>query len=295
MHDLYHMLMRGDGMRWIYVLMLCFLILGCSLLFDKRTEKSVTYLTSNESASDVTQGMDGCFIQNEMQLIKMIIQRYEQGFDTTIFYGYDIEHLETISDYLTHIVPFDIKLRLETIQSQHTNKNQYAITLINMDTHYAQAETYAKETIKDIVDDSMSRLEKSQAIHDYIIDHVQYDKSQLIQKDIKSTVFSAYGALIEKKAVCSGYARAFMMYAKLADIPCLLVSANGIDHAWNMIYDGARWLYVDATWDDIEQEERLDLYVNKTSNEFFSDGRHMLDLKEPESFYRRLGNAYFGK
>lgn len=67
-----------------------------------------------------------------------------------------------------------------------------------------------------------------------------------------SAPHTAYGALIEGKAVCDGYAEAFLLLCNAADIPCLLVSgtAEGIPHAWNLVFADGHWYHTDCTWSD---------------------------------------------
>ena len=57
---------------------------------------------------------------------------------------------------------------------------------------------------------------KIKVVHDYLIDTVNYDQS--LQK---SNIYNIYGALINKEAVCEGYARAFKYVLDDLEIPCI--------------------------------------------------------------------------
>ncbi|MBO5349164.1 MAG: hypothetical protein J6A89_05030 [Clostridia bacterium] len=89
-------------------------------------------------------------------------------------------------------------------------------------------------------------------IHNWIIDNLQYN---LQESDNNSNI---YGALKEKKVVCEGYARLFKSLMDKLEIPCVLVSGEGIDldtgntenHAWNYVYLKGNWYAIDSTWDD---------------------------------------------
>lgn len=68
-----------------------------------------------------------------------------------------------------------------------------------------------------------------------------------------------YGKLINKKAVCEGYAAAFKAFMDELNIPCKLVSGEatsngdftgGINHAWNRVEVDGVWYQIDVTWDD---------------------------------------------
>lgn len=92
---------------------------------------------------------------------------------------------------------------------------------------------------------------KAYLAHNYLASNVEYVKNR---KNNLSTSYtqSAYGALIEKKCVCQGYAEAFKRLMDEASIKCDVVvgkcSSEGL-HAWNIItINGVRY-HVDVTWD----------------------------------------------
>jgi hypothetical protein len=64
------------------------------------------------------------------------------------------------------------------------------------------------------------------------------------------TSFEAYGLFEFDTAVCSGYAKAFLGVAEEVGIPALVVSSRAMNHAWNLVFDGQDWLYVDSTYND---------------------------------------------
>jgi hypothetical protein len=91
------------------------------------------------------------------------------------------------------------------------------------------------------------------SIHDELILSTQYDTAVLdldLKNIVDHTPFEAYGLFINHKAVCSGYAKAFMGVVQKYNIPVLTISSNNMNHAWNMVYDGQEWKYVDVTFDD---------------------------------------------
>ena len=86
---------------------------------------------------------------------------------------------------------------------------------------------------------------------------------------------SAYGALVEKKAVCQGYAEAFQLLMRLAGIDCLTVSGStrrrgDENHAWNLVkLPGEDYCHVDVTWDSREGRSAMTYYLR--SDSFLSD------------------------
>ena len=106
------------------------------------------------------------------------------------------------------------------------------------------------EIIKKNIKSSMPDWEKAKVIHDYLVLNCEYDKKADPMKD--NDPWTAKGALINKKAVCEGYATAYQACMEALNIPCKYVigRANGIGHAWNIIKVSGKWYHVDVTFDD---------------------------------------------
>ena len=81
-------------------------------------------------------------------------------------------------------------------------------------------------------------------IHDWVSAHVDYGMSS-VGSDF------AYGALVNGRAVCAGYADAYKLLCELNGIECLRVNAAtpSQQHAWNLVRLGGYWFHVDACWD----------------------------------------------
>ena len=60
---------------------------------------------------------------------------------------------------------------------------------------------------------------------------------------------TVYGAMVEKNALCSGFARAFNLLCDLSYVKSQLVigTYNGIPHFWNKVKVEGKWYQVDAT------------------------------------------------
>lgn len=101
-----------------------------------------------------------------------------------------------------------------------------------------------KSAIKTLELTGKSDYEKVKAIHDYIINSISYDTT------LKGT--SAYDALIDRSAVCEGYAMAAYRMFTEAGLEARIISGvgNGIPHAWNIVKVDGKWYNIDLTWDD---------------------------------------------
>jgi len=64
----------------------------------------------------------------------------------------------------------------------------------------------AKDIISSVTNSSMSDLEKELAIHGYVVKNTAYDFDNYINERVPDDSYTAYGTLINGKAVCQGYA-----------------------------------------------------------------------------------------
>ena len=116
-------------------------------------------------------------------------------------------------------------------------------------------------------------------VHDYLINNIEYDTT--ISRE---NIYNIYGAMINKIAVCEGYARSFKYIMDGLGIPCVLVIGRGTNsegrtenHAWNYVELNGSWYAIDTTWDDPisntgwVSEESRHKYFLKGSNEFSKD------------------------
>jgi hypothetical protein len=104
----------------------------------------------------------------------------------------------------------------------------------------------------ELVDRSMSDLEKALVLHDYLVTTCAYNWDVATGKSISddSSAYTAYGALVNHDAVCQGYALAYKQLLSEVGIPCTMASSDSMNHAWNLISLNGKWYHVDATWDD---------------------------------------------
>ncbi|MCR5292758.1 MAG: S-layer homology domain-containing protein [Eubacterium sp.] len=133
-------------------------------------------------------------------------------------------------------------------------------------THYytdKEQEEYVDRTAAEIIDslnlEGMSDLRKIQAIYNYVCKNVTYDYEHL-NDDSYFLQYTAYAALHDHTAVCSGYAHLFYNLCLRAGIDCRIIigEAGNFEegpnysvglHAWNIVKLGDVYYNVDSTWD----------------------------------------------
>ena len=99
--------------------------------------------------------------------------------------------------------------------------------------------------LEEIISPNQSDIEKEIAIHDYLVDNINY-------VDTGDSSYNAYSALINGIAVCSGYTECFKTFMDMLGIENGTVSgeAGNEQHIWNTVMLDGQWYHVDVTWDD---------------------------------------------
>lgn len=102
--------------------------------------------------------------------------------------------------------------------------------------------------LDNLIEPTMSDYEKELVIHDYLVANCEYG----FMDYSKESAFSAYGALVHRKAVCNGYAEAMALLMSCCGVENEIMTgtAGGELHAWNRVLLDGKWYQVDATWDD---------------------------------------------
>lgn len=118
-------------------------------------------------------------------------------------------------------------------------------------THYSDIDYETMGVVDEIIKEveGETLLNKLRHYNYWLTSNVKYDAENMIaHKGGRGQ--TAYEALVLNKTVCAGYARAFELLCKNSGIPCLYVTGTsfGEGHAWNAVWVGDAWLYVDTTW-----------------------------------------------
>ncbi|KAG4095403.1 hypothetical protein H8356DRAFT_1687043 [Neocallimastix lanati (nom. inval.)] len=97
--------------------------------------------------------------------------------------------------------------------------------------------------VVEAVNKTPTTCEKLKYIHDYLIKSIVYENGDDYNK------YNIYGALVDHRSVCEGYAEAFTYICQLVDIPSIIV--NSQTHEWNFVQmDDGQWYAMDVTYDD---------------------------------------------
>ena len=146
------------------------------------------------------------------------------------------------------------------------------------------------ERTKELLDSMPQGLDKYGKelwLNDLLVGICEYDDEAAEKDEVIANEQNAYGALVDGKAVCEGYTRAFQLLCAELGIEC--VSVNGTskpegsdkeeNHIWNAVKLDGDWYYVDVTWNDVQAETdeyelteiEKHLYFNITTERLLED------------------------
>ena len=153
----------------------------------------------------------------------------------------------------------------------------------------------------EVVTPGMSDFEIEIAFHDLVVSQVKYIGSHSAY-DVQH---SAYGALVNKEAVCDGYSKGFSLLLTRAGIDNQVVYGTaGGAHAWNQVKIDGTWYMVDATWDDPEYSSKKETafhpYFNvsdkylSVNHSWINEGYHECPSMK-DNYFNHYGYVYSGQ
>ena len=109
--------------------------------------------------------------------------------------------------------------------------------------------------IQECIQPEMTTYEKALALHNWVIDNVEYD-------DVDGPGgegHSAYDAIVLGRGVCQAYATG---YAALLDAAGITNAYEyGYDHVWNLVQMNDQWYHIDCTWNDSTSKSNTYLFL----------------------------------
>lgn len=198
-------------------------------------------------------------------LTQMVMDQIDDGESSGVFYvsGIPEEELFNINDYVVstngYVDQYSVleksKKGMRILYNYDISDNYYVYqkyvngTDIPSDRPAAVKLYNAVCTVIDtIIKPDMTEYEMELAIHDYIVRTCEYGYVDYS----KEYAYRAYGVLVQKKAVCNGYAEAMKLLMDCVGIENEIMTGwgGGELHAWNRVCLDGQWYQVDATWND---------------------------------------------
>lgn len=199
-----------------------------------------------------------------------------------------MEHtgVPTEGDYLKfQFKDYKAKARSELHWGRPAVVIRYVIRYYTKAEQEKQTDEKVKEIMKSLDLEGKSDYKKIRAVHDYICENTEYDEEKAGDEK-GGTEHTAYGALVEGKAVCQGYSNAMYRLLLEAGVDCRIINGEGVDgsgihgsHSWNIVGIGGVYFYVDPTWDDSTKSMK---YFLCNRGDFEKD--HIMSEEFGESF-----------
>lgn len=169
------------------------------------------------------------------------------------------------SNYLYSKTPFGISVTF----SGGDGKTSY---LCDRETRDAMQKKlyYKAEAILKAIPENASDFEKELYIYDAICATTEYEQNG-------SQSLTAYGALVDGRAVCEGYSRAMQLLLRYAGIDSTLVlgTAENTGHLWSLVKIENVWYHLDVTFGDTKGDTPAHGFFNM--NDKVLSKTHSLD------------------
>ena len=147
----------------------------------------------------------------------------------------------------------------------------------------SQVDTAVAQLLKELNVSGKGNYDKIKAVYDYICGNITYDHDNLYD-DSYMLKHTAYAAIVNKKAVCQGYA--LLMYRLLLELGVdnrmIIGVSSGENHAWNIAKIGELYYNLDATWD--AGASKYDFFLRNREN--FVDHTRYLEY-ESIAFHKK--------
>ena len=271
-------------------------ILFCSCNFDVNLASSNSSSAKNSDVNSSSQDSDVSSSSPEINNYTSTSYGYDNLSSTELkdLYFLIAEYAEKAdSDDISTNATFDIKQLNEVISAYKNDhpevfwlrsefkygEDENGYTIVSLEYLLSGSDLVtARQKFDDTLNQALSGAPQGASdfelevyANDYLVSNCVYDKEAAKTGDIIANENDAYGALVDKKAVCEGYARAFQLLCNNLGIDCINVFGNGESepHQWNCVKLEDEWYEVDVTWNDSDDEDGLTTYdyLNITSNE----------------------------
>lgn len=238
-------------------------ISGLNNILDDIYGKTTT--SSDETSSDITTEKQTTSNKNQEQTTKNVIPETSAVAVTVP---------STVPSTAKETEKNTNQTQKITLNDNNNNENIGATCgIINISG--CTADTAAAKIVTTLISNSMSQEVKVRVLHDYLIRHTFYDEAAMNRNDTYGEVIhTETGALVNRLAVCDGYAKAYKLLCNKAGIECEVVygkaATNGdsnIGHAWNIVKIDGIWYQIDVTFDDP--------IVSNISNGEYEAGRNL--------------------
>ena len=256
---------------------------------NKENMKTGTYTINFDNAFSATLSKE-----NGSDILK---KDYQSAIEALLYDNPDIFYLNVTNMYLNIETITKITGVKYNVFINNKEKTSYLANGFYDKEDIDIAQTKINEEKNKILElvNGKSDYEKLKIIHDYLVDNIEYDTTLL-----GDNIYNIYGALVNKKCVCEGYAKTYQYLLNEIGIENVIVIGTGTNsrnetenHAWNYVKLNGLWYAVDVTWDDpvivgggkLSAKEKYTYFLkgseffnkNHVPSGYFTDGGQLFD------------------
>lgn len=193
--------------------------------------------------------MDVFLITNEMELALLIVEHYDEAYNNLYYRSDRTIDINKVFLYTLALSPYEIWWEDYTYTQDNGEEYEETLFVYEYDAYHEVNQAIDEITMPYL--SSFYPIEHQiEYVYEELINQVSYDDNAVNDEERTSNSFDAYGALIEHKAVCHGYALAYLGALKDIHVPTILITSDIDDHAWNMVYYEGEWTFFDVTYED---------------------------------------------
>ena len=305
------------------LVLLVYLGAALSNVLPSRTPEELSYdddsgLTASEAFLDPGEALDGAFKEPDwidFDVCRLLYEELSEDGKTAYraLYGAVLDHKEMVyipslsAEELSDVhaaLKYD-NPQLPCISDEFSYGSFGALFYVKLQYDYSKTECDALSTelvasARSICAacEGMNAYEKELYIHDALVRMAEYQDGGINSN-------TAAGVLVDRKAVCAGYALGMKLMCDITGIDSCVVRGTAVNasgseaHAWLVVNVNDAWYHVDPTWDDpVNESDRNQLthaYFNIPTDWISADH---LNFRLPagircdsteDNYYRRSG------
>lgn len=261
----------------VSVILALLTLLGCTFVFA-----GATLAKPDAAIEDGTEYSDPTYPANVDEVVSYLTEQFEKQVTDIDLTQLHIKQSEAL---LYNIVFNEIPASFNLDEFKPYYSSYYYTNLV-VTYRYSKEEYNTLEKafranidylLRDLKTSGLSDEIKALLVHDRLIAWTAYDFKTYDSDAQAPNNDTAFGPIVKRKAVCSGYARAYRLLLGELGIKCDYLDSNALNHGWNIVTIGGKRYHVDTTWDDpvgnIVGLVKHDYFLRST-NGLKSDGKH---------------------
>lgn len=215
----------------------------------------------NETAVSTNEPLQADTAEQIEDIMHKSIRKYKNDIVVSVAKGIDIN--EVYSNFMVAYQGFysnliSIECKQQMLMGSRRKTVQftfkYRIGRVKLTMMETEVNKKVEELGRTLFCSGMPNESKAFIAHNYLAKTVSYWLDKDAKPLDKSYMQSAYGALINQKCVCQGYAEAYKRILDSQGIACEVICGkirgSAEHHAWNVVsFNNKDYYHVDVTWD----------------------------------------------